>query len=66
MIVYCMCMIKQLVRLYIAKSNSNKTPVVFTLENKLAIVDRLTAGTTQNKLAEEHGIRHSMVGNLKL
>ena len=35
------------------------------LENKLAIVDRLKAGTTQEKLAEECGIRPSTIGDLK-
>ena len=50
----------------IANSNSKKrTRVVLTLENKLAIVDRLKAGTTQKKLAEEYGIGRSTVGNLK-
>ena len=35
------------------------------LENKLAIVDRLKAGTTQEKLAEECGIGPSTIGELK-
>ena len=50
----------------IAKSNSKKRKcIVLTLENKLAIVDHLKAGTTQEKLAEEYGIGGSMVGDLK-
>ena len=39
--------------------------VVLTLENKLAILDRLKMGATQEKLASEYGIGRSTVGDLK-
>ena len=39
--------------------------VVLTLENKLAILDRLKTGATQEKLASEYGIGRSTVGDLK-
>ena len=53
-----------------AKSSCGKRKrVVLSLESKLAILDRLNAGATQEYLAEyladAYGIRHSTVGDIK-
>ena len=39
--------------------------VVPSLEDKLAVLDRLKAGTSHTKLAEEYGIGRMTVGDLK-
>ena len=49
-----------------AKSSCGKTNrVVILLESKIAILDRLKAGATQENLANECGIRCSSVGDMK-
>jgi len=39
--------------------------VVLSLEDKLGILDRLKAGASHTKLAEEYGIGKATVGDLK-
>ena len=39
--------------------------VVLTLENKLAIIDRLKKGATQEKLASKYGVGCSTIDDIK-
>ena len=49
-----------------AKCSSKKRKhVVLTLDDKCAILDRLKSGTTHEKLAAEHGVGHSTIGDIK-
>ena len=48
-----------------ASSSKKRKRVVLTLEDKLAILDQLKAGPTQEKLAKQFGIGRSTVHDLK-
>ena len=48
-----------------SSSSCKRRRVVLTLEQKLAILDRLKKGESQEKLASEYGARRSMISDIK-
>ena len=48
-----------------AHCSRKRKRVVLTLEKKLSIVDRLKKGEKQEKLAAEHGVGRSTIGDIK-
>ena len=48
-----------------SSSSCKRRRVVLTLEQKLAILDRLKKGESQEKLASEYGAGRSMISDIK-